>query len=634
MAETPIRDESKSGNRRNRRTGRQCAGKTLKEKNERYRAIFDHSDQLIGLMSPDGIVLEANRTALDFIGAEESDVLGKPYWDTPWWAHSEELRGQLRKAVKTAAEGRIVHSEIERTAADGTLSYIDHSLKPVKDPAGKVTLIIAEGRDITDRKLAEQALRQEENTARALLNAPTDVFLLHDPEGVVLAANKVAAAIFGKRVDELLGKNVFDLMSPHVVQSRKMRVREVVESKMPVRFEDEDKGRIQDHNLYPIPDDQGRVAQIAVYLRDVTDYKQAMTRLEERTADLLNSEEKYRTLVENIPVMVYRMSPAGETIFVNHVEEDMFGYRSPEILGPSELWYEKVYPDDTPRVRELRRKSFQEGKEFTAEYRVMHKDGSIVYVMDHAIPVRLANGLIGSIDGFIMDMTGTVELQERLLRAGEIKTIGEVSARLAHEIRNPLVSVGGFARRLFSSMSHDDPNRTRMEIIVKETDRMETILRMMLAYIQPLDLRMSLINPNSMVSAALDSLKDQIEAREMNVDLQLTPDVRQIYVDRSRMERALEVLMRNALGQMPEAGTLSVSSSISKRSFDLVLRYPVVSISPDDVEHFFYPFTWTKTVSEIVDLPLSKILVDKLGGTIKVSLTQPGELTLRLSLPC
>jgi PAS domain S-box-containing protein len=605
----------------------------LREKEQRYRTMFDRSYQLIGLMTPDGTGLEINKTALTLMGIEESDVFDKSYWETPFWTHSEELQGRFREAVKTAAAGQIVRFEVTHIAADGTLRYIDFSLKPVKDRAGKVVLLIPEGRDITDHKLAEQALSQSKNTARALLNAPTDTFLLHDPQGIVLAANTVAAARFQKSVDELVGTNIFDLMSAPVAQSRMMRVRQVIESKMPVRFEDEHQGKTYDHNLYPILDAQGEVVQIAIYARDVTDYKQAVARLEERTTDLLNSEEKYRTLVENIPIVVYRINHAGETIFVNDVVEDIFGYRTEEIMGSPDLWYDKIHREDRPRVEELRRRSLREGKEFVAEYRVTHKGGYTTYVMDHAIPVRLANGCIGSVDGFIIDVTDTVKLQERLVRAEEIKTISEVSARLAHEIRNPLVSVGGFARRMFSSMSPDDPNKTRVQIIVKEVDRMETILRMMLSYIQPLDLTMSLVDPNSLVATVLKSLGSRIQDRKMRVDLQLSPRLQQIHIDRPRMERALDALIRNALSQMPEGGTLSVSSSSEGRSFDLIIRYPVMSVSPDDVEHFFYPFTWSGMISEIADLPLSKILVDKLGGSIEVSLNQPGELTLRVSLP-
>ena len=216
--------------------------KELREKERRYHAIFDHAYQFIGLMSPDGTLLQANKTALAFSGVAESDVLDKPFWDTPWWSHSRELQARLREAVKAAAEGGFVRFEATHIAAGGAVRYVDFSLTPVKDEAGNVVLLIPEGRDITDRKLAEQALSQSENTFRALLNAPTDSFLLIDRRGAILAANRVAAASLRRSVDQVVGKKFADLISARVAQSRMTRVRQVAESKRPVRFEDMNKG--------------------------------------------------------------------------------------------------------------------------------------------------------------------------------------------------------------------------------------------------------------------------------------------------------------------------------------------------------------------------------------------------------
>lgn len=604
-----------------------------RENEARVRAIFDQTYQFIGLMTPDGILVEANRTALSFAGVQSPDVIGKPFWETPWWTHSKELQQRLIEAVKWAAGGEFVRFEATHRAADGTLRYIDFSLKPVKDAAGKVVLLIPEGRDITDRKHAEQALRESENLAHALLNAPADPVLLLDREGIVLDANPAAAAGIGKHVDEIVGKSIFDFLSNRVAEWRRIPFNQAAESGEPLRFQDQHQGRFWDHSLYPILNPEGKVEQIAIYIREITDFRQAMVHLEERTAELLASEKKYRTLVENIPVVVYRMSPQGQILFVNRVVEAIFGYSPDEILADSNIWYEKVYDKDRPKVEDLRKRSFEEGKEFVAEYRIRHKGGYIVYVRDHAIPIRLANGLAGSVDGFIMDVTGTVRLQEKLLGEAEIKTISEVSARLAHEMRNPLVSAGGFARRLLSSMSPRDPNRTKVEIIVNETGRMEMILRMILSYIQPLDLHLSRIDPNSLVTAVLSSLDTQIKERKAYIDLQLASGVPQIFVDRERVERALDVLLRNGLVQMPEGGKLSLSTFMKGRLFNLVIRYPATSVSSDDVEHFFYPFVSTKMISETADLPLSKIIIDKLGGTINVTLEKPQELTVHVSLP-
>ena len=201
--------------------------------------------------------------------------------------------------------------------------------------------------------------------------------------------------------------------------------------------------------------------------------------------------------------MVYRTGPAGELLFINQFVEELLGYGPVEILNDPGLWSDAIYDEDRGKVGELRRKARLEGQELMVEYRIMHKDNYLVHVVDHAIPFPSTDGRTSSVDGIIMDVTGRVKLQEKLIRSEGIKTIGEVSARLAHEIRNPLVSAGGFARRLLASIGPDDPNRPQVEIIIKEVGRLEGILRMILNYIQPIDLEISPTDPNHLVEMAL-----------------------------------------------------------------------------------------------------------------------------------
>ncbi|MFA4991025.1 MAG: PAS domain S-box protein [Candidatus Omnitrophota bacterium] len=142
-----LRDEIKKRNK---------AEEMLRESERKIRALYDQTFQFIGLMTPDGILIEANRTALEFSGIRLSDVLNKPFWQTPWWAHSPELQKKLRQAIKKAARGEFFRFEATHMAKDGTLHYIDFSLKPVKDKKGKVIYMIPEGRDVTERKRAKQ----------------------------------------------------------------------------------------------------------------------------------------------------------------------------------------------------------------------------------------------------------------------------------------------------------------------------------------------------------------------------------------------------------------------------------------------------------------------------------------------
>ncbi len=128
----------------------------LKESERKIRALYDQTFQFIGLMTPDGTLIEANRTALRFSGIELSDVLNKPFWQTPWWAHSPELQEKLRKAIKKVAQGEFFRFEATHLDKAGVLHYVDFSLKPVKDKSGKVVYMIPEGRDITEYKKVEE----------------------------------------------------------------------------------------------------------------------------------------------------------------------------------------------------------------------------------------------------------------------------------------------------------------------------------------------------------------------------------------------------------------------------------------------------------------------------------------------
>ena len=130
---------------------------SLRESERRARAIFEQSFQFVGLLSPEGILLDANQTALDFIGETRDAVVGRPFWHTPWWRASPEARDRLRRAVSEAAGGQFVRYEVELPALDGTLVTFDFSLSPVVDEAGRVSFLIPEARDISAIKALDRA---------------------------------------------------------------------------------------------------------------------------------------------------------------------------------------------------------------------------------------------------------------------------------------------------------------------------------------------------------------------------------------------------------------------------------------------------------------------------------------------
>lgn len=123
------------------------------------RAIIENTYEFIGLLSAEGHLLDANRTAMSFIKSNDFEsVRGHFFADTPWWSHSSEERLLLIDAIRRASQGEFVRFETSHRGGDGELAYIDFSLKPVTDDDGTVIYLVPEGRDITQRKRAESDL--------------------------------------------------------------------------------------------------------------------------------------------------------------------------------------------------------------------------------------------------------------------------------------------------------------------------------------------------------------------------------------------------------------------------------------------------------------------------------------------
>ena len=238
---------------------------------------------------------------------------------------------------------------------------------------------------------------------------------------------------------------------------------------------------------------------------------------------------------------------------------------------------------------------------------------------------------------FVKDFLSWAIIEQHKRQEKELKTLNEISARLAHEIRNPLMSAGGFARRLASSMSPEDTNRAKAEVIVKEVGRLEAILSMILNYLKPLELNRSPADPNELVTTALHSMSAEIEKRKTELDLHLGPELPMISVDPKLMEEAMEVLLKDAQNRMPDGATLFVATVQENNMFQLVIRYPTLHMSADDVEDFFYPFTTSRVEHDnghhAVDLPKSRIIVEKHGGEINVTLQESDKILIQVSLP-
>ncbi|WP_310418288.1 PAS domain S-box protein [Chamaesiphon sp. OTE_8_metabat_110] len=191
-------------------TSRKQAEESLRDSERKFRAIFDNTFEFMGLLDPDGIVLEVNRTALDAVGATLDDVSGQPFWTTPWWTHYPDVQVQLQQAIVQAATGQLIRFEAPSILADGSHIIVDFSLSPIFDDTGKVVMLIPEGRDITERKAAAQKIQEQ----AALLDIATDAIIVRDLNGQIQFWNNGATAIYGWLATEAIDRTTAQLFYP------------------------------------------------------------------------------------------------------------------------------------------------------------------------------------------------------------------------------------------------------------------------------------------------------------------------------------------------------------------------------------------------------------------------------------
>lgn len=151
-------------------TEKQRTQAALQSSERLFRGVFEQTFQFMWLLNPDGTLVKANKTALNFYGLSASSVCGKGFWDNDWWS-DPQLQTQVKSAIAQARRGEMIRYEAQILGAQGNQAQIDFSLKPITDEFGQVVMLIAEGRDITTFKTIQQELKQTQSALKRTADA-------------------------------------------------------------------------------------------------------------------------------------------------------------------------------------------------------------------------------------------------------------------------------------------------------------------------------------------------------------------------------------------------------------------------------------------------------------------------------
>jgi PAS domain S-box-containing protein len=389
-------------------TGRKKLEQELKESEERYEAIVETSLDGIYQVDISGKFTFINEAFASTFGYKREELLGKQFSSLL----SAEIIPKVAGMVKEVLAGKDVRDEVPVLHKDGHEVMVNFSATPLKD-CGKIIGLTGILRDITERKRVEKALQDSEAKYRSLIETAGAGVATTDLRGEFVLVNEALCRMIGYSQEELLGRNFADFLHP----DDKNEVLEIFAQGLAGEREQshlEFKGIHKDgHNIWcystPTAIVHGdELIGFSAIIHDITKRKQA----EEMLRD---SEERFRSILENAPFGYYRVGKDGLWQYVNPVWERMHGFSLEEVIGkPFEITQTKEAVEQSRELVELALAREAKAGEFSR----LRKDGDIEYYSFNIQPVKHGNEIV-AIESFISDITERKRAEEALRQSEE-----------------------------------------------------------------------------------------------------------------------------------------------------------------------------------------------------------------------
>lgn len=216
-----------------------------------------------------------------------------------------------------------------------------------------------------------------------------------------------------------------------------------------------------------------------------------------------------------------------------------------------------------------------------------------------------------------------VRTQEKLVLSERFAAIGAAAAHISHEIRSPLMLIGGFANQVLRSLYEDDQNAEKLRIIATEVKRLEALLAEVRDFTRPPQPRFKTADLNGVISDVLALLQEKLQSKDIRIDLGLSSDLPRFRFDPDQIKQVVLNLARNAVEAMPDGGVLTIKTGTKNRQVQVVVADTGEGIPPDKMKKLFHPFFTTKKKGSGLGLAISSKIVQDHGGEISAS-SSPG----------
>jgi PAS domain S-box-containing protein len=276
---------------------------------DKFEAVFNQSGIFAGIMDLQGNMREVNHLAVDWCGYTREQVLDRPFWDTPWWRRSEEMKARIRFATDQAAAGSVFREELRYWLADGSERIVDFAMHPIRDHSGAVVFLHPTGIDITERKQIEAALQERENRLSwlaSIVESSDDAIVSKNLDGIITSWNRGAERIFGYTAEEVIGQPI-TLVIPQGRQDEertiltRIRRGERIDHFETIRQHKHGSLIVVSLTVSPVKNAEGRIVGASKIARDITEQK----RSQEQIATLAGeAEHRSKNLLSNVQATV------------------------------------------------------------------------------------------------------------------------------------------------------------------------------------------------------------------------------------------------------------------------------------------------------------------------------------------
>ena len=508
----------------------------------------------------------------------------------------------------------------------------------------------------SERRQAQLAMTESERRYRGVVEDQTDLICRFKEDGTLTFVNEAYCTFQGKSRQELLGSNFLRMLSEEDVDIPLSYFGSLPAEQPVVSFDhrallpDGETLWLQ-YTVRRLYGNEKSNAEFQAVIRDITNRKHSEQALQ-------TSEQKYRSLVSNIPDVLWTADADRDFVYISGNVDKVLGYTDQELMKEGgACWRTKVHPDDATNVDHAYRLLFSENQQFDVEYRIQRKDGEWIWLHDRAIATSIKGGIMCA-DGILSDITRRKRAEEALQHAKNAaesanRAKSQFLANMSHELRTPLNAIIGFSEVLADKMFGELNERQ-----LKYSNNILNSGRHLLQLINDiLDLskieagRLELSVTCFEVRKALEDVhaivKTLAAKKRITLSLDTQPDLPPLSADLPKFKQIMYNLLSNAIKFTPEGGRVTVKACMSQEnpgssslpiSMAMHGGWLVISVSdtgigikPQDQDRIFVEFEQLDSSygrqqqGTGLGLTLTRKLVEAHNGQISVQSSGEGE---------